>query len=167
MNDGLRDPFQHNNWATQQLLTFCRDLSDEQLDATTPGVYGSVLATLQHMIAAEAGYQRHLTGARPEWPQDPTETRDLAVLDGFNQDLARGWEAMLDKPIDSERLIELRGEAPKRYEAHVGVVIAQVFNHGNEHRGQICTVLTTLGFEPPDIDGWTYSLASGRAKTLS
>lgn len=151
MNDGLKDPFRHNNWATQQLLTFCRDLTDEQLDATTPGVYGSVLATLQHMIASEAGYQRHLTGAWPEWPQSPTETRDFALLDGFNQDLARGWKAMLDKPIDSERLIELRGEDPKRYEVHLGVVIAQVLNHGNEHRGQICTVLTTLGFEPPDI----------------
>ena len=31
MTDGLQDPLRHNAWATKELLSFCRGLSDEQL----------------------------------------------------------------------------------------------------------------------------------------
>ncbi|MCP4140149.1 MAG: hypothetical protein GY755_07650 [Chloroflexi bacterium] len=29
-------------------------------------------------------------------------------------------------------------------------------NHAIEHRSQIMTILTQLGIQPPDLDGWTY-----------
>jgi uncharacterized damage-inducible protein DinB len=42
----------------------------------------------------------------------------------------------------------------------VHIANAQV-NHGTEHRSQVATILTQLGVEPPEMDGWTYFLASG------
>ena len=27
---------------------------------------------------------------------------------------------------------------------------------GTEHRSQVATILTQLGVEPPEMDGWTY-----------
>lgn len=35
-------------------------------------------------------------------------------------------------------------------------------HHGTDHRSQICTVLTTLGVEPPEIDVWDYGMEKGR-----
>jgi uncharacterized damage-inducible protein DinB len=32
----------------------------------------------------------------------------------------------------------------------------QALDHGCEHRTQVRHVLTILGYDPPDIDGWTY-----------
>jgi len=37
-----------------------------------------------------------------------------------------------------------------------------VIHHGTDHRSQICTALTQLGVEPPEIDVWAYGVASGR-----
>jgi uncharacterized damage-inducible protein DinB len=34
-------------------------------------------------------------------------------------------------------------------------------HHGTDHRSQICTALTNLGIEPPDIDLWAFGEAEG------
>ena len=34
--------------------------------------------------------------------------------------------------------------------------LAQAVNHATDHRSQIATMLTMLGVEPPDMDGWTW-----------
>jgi uncharacterized damage-inducible protein DinB len=45
--------------------------------------------------------------------------------------------------------------------APFGVRIGQVLHHGTDHRSQICTALTTLGMEPPEIDVWAFGEAHG------
>ena len=32
----------------------------------------------------------------------------------------------------------------------------QALDHASEHRAQVRHALTILGYDPPDIDGWTY-----------
>ena len=36
------------------------------------------------------------------------------------------------------------------------VIMTQVINHATEHRAQIMVIMTQLGIQPPDLDGWTY-----------
>jgi uncharacterized damage-inducible protein DinB len=42
--------YEHNTWANLRLLDFCAGLSDEQLDASAPGTFGRVRATLVHIV---------------------------------------------------------------------------------------------------------------------
>jgi uncharacterized damage-inducible protein DinB len=44
----------------------------------------------------------------------------------------------------------------------MSIRLAQVLHHGTDHRSQICTALTTLGVDPPDIDAWDFGLQDGR-----
>ena len=44
----------------------------------------------------------------------------------------------------------------------VSLFLLQAVNHGTEHRSQVATILTQLGVEPPEMDGWTYFFASGQ-----
>ena len=46
--------------------------------------------------------------------------------------------------------------------APMGVRLAQAVHHGTDHRSQVCTVLTTLGVEPPPIDAWDFAEQDGR-----
>src|SRR5436305_15185649 len=48
--------FHHNTWANLKLLDFCGGLSDEQLDASAIGCYGSIRDTLLHFIGGEVDY---------------------------------------------------------------------------------------------------------------
>jgi uncharacterized damage-inducible protein DinB len=163
MTEGLLDPLRHNDWATGRLLEFCRGLSPEQLQATSPGNYGTILATLQHLIGAESRYLFRLAGTDAGWPATPEETEDLGRLAGMVEDLAEMWEELLSHGFDPERIVTWTSAVSGAHtEAHAGILAAQNLNHGNEHRAQIYTILTTIGVEPPDLDGWSYAIATGR-----
>ena len=45
-------------------------------------------------------------------------------------------------------------------------LLAQVVHHWADHRSQICTALTSLGLEPPEIGVWEYADAVGRAEDV-
>src|SRR5262245_20547636 len=65
MKNRLSDLFRYNRWANLRLLDTCADLSNEQLDATLSGTFGSVRETLMHLLSSEEGYARTLTGMAP------------------------------------------------------------------------------------------------------
>jgi uncharacterized damage-inducible protein DinB len=46
--------------------------------------------------------------------------------------------------------------------ATMGIRFAQALHHGTDHRSQICTALTRLGVEPPNIDVWVFGKEAGR-----
>ena len=47
----------------------------------------------------------------------------------------------------------------------VGVILAQLVHHGNEHRTQITTILGANGIEPPPLSAWAYGRAVGVSET--
>jgi uncharacterized damage-inducible protein DinB len=57
--------FRHNLWANLRLLDVCLGLRDEQLDATLVGTFGTIRATLFHIVGAEGYYLNLLTGQTP------------------------------------------------------------------------------------------------------
>ena len=46
--------------------------------------------------------------------------------------------------------------------APIGIRLAQALHHGTDHRSQICTGLTRMGIEPPEIDVWAFAEQDGR-----
>jgi uncharacterized damage-inducible protein DinB len=85
MNELLHDPIRHNSWATKHLLSFCRDsnLTAEQLSTPGVGTYGSILATLNHLIRSDAGYLENLIGRAPAWT-DAHREQVCAILTGLD-----------------------------------------------------------------------------------
>jgi uncharacterized damage-inducible protein DinB len=164
MGHGLHDLARHNAWATAQLLAFCRGLDGATLEATVPGTYGTVIATLRHMIDAEASYLYRLTGAWPEHPWRGDAAVGLDVLAERAAVLGETLERFLAGDWDSERLGEGRGARGEVFAIPAGVFLTQLLHHGSEHRAHVCTILGALGYEPPDVSAWGYALASGRSR---
>jgi uncharacterized damage-inducible protein DinB len=159
MNEALREAFRHGAWATRTLLAACRGLPREQLEHRVRG-YGTLLATLNHVIGSDAGYLSSLGGARVPWAKDGAETDDLDQLEARAEEVAGLWERLLSAPFDAERLLLLDGGT---YECHASVVLAQALHHGAAHREQVRAALKDLGVKPPDLQPWEYALATGRA----
>ena len=162
MGHALHDLARHNAWATAQVLECCRGLDEPTLHATVPGTYGTISATLRHLLRAEASYLYRLTGAWPAHPWPGDEAVGLDVLAERAATLAAVWERFLAGEVDTERLGEARGDAGEVFAVPAGVFLAQVFHHASEHRAQICTILGALGHEPPDVSAWGYAEATGR-----
>ena len=150
----------HNTWATGALIDFCRALDPAKQGSVAAGTYGTIERTLQHLVGAEQWYTQLLTGelvGPPLRRADPPVTLDqlAAIATGTGTRVAS--VAASDDPA---RRIELN----KGRVSTVGVILAQLVHHGNEHRTQITTILGANGIEPPELSAWTYGRAAGSSE---
>ena len=160
----LLEAFRHNAWANQRLIAFCQELSPAQLDAKAPGTFGTILETLNHVVAADAGYLPRIKVQRPDWAGDDADVKGLDVLAARVDQAAKLWESYLPSPLDAKHKLSLDDGA---YEAQASVPVVQALHHANVHREQVCAILTSLGIEPPDLQVWAYAEATGRAREVS
>jgi len=157
----LIDLLRHHCWATVRLIEFARGLTPEQRAWTTPGTYGSVDQTLAHIVGADRYYLYRLTGERPaDGPMKEGEPVDLDELLLRVRAVAERYERYASGTVDpdevrSQNVGPSGGDAEKR-EEKVGIILAQVAHHGNEHRSQIGTVLSAHGLEHPDYSAWAW-----------
>ena len=169
MTPVMQRQLRHDVWATEQLLAKCRTLRDEQLDRKVPGTYGTVRATLAHVVGADEGYLTRVLGAmfheRQPWDENTVALDEIArhlahVKDGIERVFANG-------EVDGERLITdtpLRRPDQKRYEMYAWVPLTQFVHHGNDHRAQIATTLSAHGIEPPDLQVWPLAMEMGASR---
>jgi uncharacterized damage-inducible protein DinB len=61
-NPWLADAFAHHVWATMRLVDVCRTLTPEQLQTIIPGTYGSILATMRHLVNGDSFYLSVMPG---------------------------------------------------------------------------------------------------------
>ncbi len=161
MSHALHDPIRHNAWASTQLLDFLQGLNGQTLNATVPGTYGTIIETLRHIITYEIEFLEKLLGWESSNPFQMGATTGLNELRALAAKLTADWETFLVSNVDGERpLPPDEGTNP----IPAGIIIAVVLYHGSEHRGQICTILSALGHEPPDLTPWAYAFATGRIR---
>jgi uncharacterized damage-inducible protein DinB len=156
----LADAFAHHVWATVQLVDACLPLSPEQLDATAEGTYGSIITTMRHLIGADASYLSVLTDGRvPEVDENAMDLSELRAVMEMNKD---AWQTLVTGNLDPEAIVVRHRDDGIDSHAPLGIRVAQALHHGTDHRSQVCTILTTIGVEPPDIDVWAFAASEGR-----
>jgi uncharacterized damage-inducible protein DinB len=141
----------HNVWANKTLLEFCAALEPAALDLSGAGTYG----TLQHIVGGEQFYIELLTGEVLGTPVRKTERHtldDLIVIAALTG--ARAIDVAAND--DVARVI-----APGVDQTTVGIVLAQLVHHGNEHRAHATTILGSHGRTTPKIGAWSYGIANG------
>jgi uncharacterized damage-inducible protein DinB len=148
----LEKLFEHNNWANLQIIQACKTLSDEELDAEPrSATKGSIRQTLLHLVSAQQGYLSLLTV--------PVETRhDVPpAFDELEKSARLSGEALLELARDElGKLPQTRLQTMDGFYVEPWVVMVQIINHATEHREQINSMLSALGVNPRDMDGWTF-----------
>lgn len=159
-SDTLTTLFHHNRWANQRLLDQCATLTGDQLDATLIGAYGSIHDTLQHIATAERSYHARIATGQPyRRPKDAPAMTLAEMRDSLSASGAGLIEwATKVQPGDAVQVDwdGLPRDVPKT------ILLTQAINHATEHRAQVMGILTHLGIEPPELDGWTYFVQQGR-----
>ena len=157
----LDDAMAHHIWATERLIDECAALTPEQLATHAPGTYGSILDTFRHLVSTDCWYLTFF-GTEPQLIEEDSE----ATLDELRSTITtngKAWMELLDGGLDGEADIVEHGDG-WNFHSPTGFRLAQVIQHGTDHRSQICTALTSFGVEPPGIDLWAFGEATGRTR---
>ena len=162
MNDGLHDAFRHNTWATRELLVVCQSLTETQLHMTAPGTYGSIIATLWHTVRSDASSPA-TDGRRTVLGLARRSSTESCNAGRIPRRPRRALGTLLAQPFDADRTFVIKWDDDADFAVPAGVVLAQALHHGNEHRAQICTVLTSIGVPAPDLGVWEFAAATQRA----
>jgi uncharacterized damage-inducible protein DinB len=154
LTDTLTTLYSHNLWANLLLLEHCTRLTPEQLDARIPGSFGSIYETLQHFVTSEQSYFSRISTGKPYGRPDdaPPMTMDemAASLRATGQGLIE-WASR----VSADDTVEVNWDGTPR-DVPKTILLTQVINHATEHREQIKAIMTELGIEPPDLQGWAY-----------
>jgi uncharacterized damage-inducible protein DinB len=152
--DTLTTLFSHHLWANLKLFERCTTLSDEQLAAKIPGSFGTIYETMQHIVTSEQSYfSRISTGKRYSRPEDAPPMTMTEMMDS----LRKTGEGLIEwaPKVRAEDIVVIDWDGTPR-DVPKTILLTQVINHATEHREQIKAILTELGIQPPDLQGWAY-----------
>jgi uncharacterized damage-inducible protein DinB len=154
----LIEALRYNRWANVHLLDVCAGLSEDQLQLTAPGTYGTIAATLLHLVSAEQRYLRRF-GAGEARISERDAFPGIAAL---REHAARNGDQLIEvagRLNPDEAIEEKRDSGTVRLQ--LGVVLLQAIHHGNDHRTHVCTILGSNGVEYGNMDLWAYGQATG------
>jgi uncharacterized damage-inducible protein DinB len=156
----LQDAFGHHVWATLRLIDACLALTPEQLDSEVPGIYGSILLTLRHTVGADVSYLYVVSGGAVAEIEEAD--MDLPALRAAMAAIGPAWTTYLSGDLDPDAIVVRHRDDGSDSAAPVTIRLAQALHHGTDHRSQVCTALSNLGIEPPEIDAWAFADEAGR-----
>lgn len=140
---------QFNLWANNMLMDYISKAGEEKADAICESSFPTIRKTLYHIYDAEFVWILRLNNqALDYWPP----SRDLKLtLPEFAKLFAAQSQALIDYVTScDETKIEntfayanVKGD---KFESRIADVINHVVNHGTYHRGQLITMLRTVGF---------------------
>lgn len=153
--DYLSAQARNNAWSNHRLLAVCSGLPQETFTASLGGFFGSLRATLNHILVVDWYYVDALEGGSlgaAAWhDEEPCATvadvqREQAAVDSR---LIAFCEALDDSSLEAKvRLIRAAGDRIERADR----VLLHLFQHQIHHRGQAHGLLSATSVAPPQLD---------------
>ena len=165
MQSLFKSLYAHNDWANSKVLRLCEGLSDQQLDAPREMGFGSLRATLFHILAAEQVWLERWESA--PWRPFPTDPQGMSLQDikVTLQDVAARRLAWIDESVDWNQVIRFQDSHKTLYEFPLHDLLLHVYQHGVHHRAQALNYLRHFARTiPGGIDYIFYRLAQGSTK---
>jgi uncharacterized damage-inducible protein DinB len=129
-----------------------------------PGTYGSILGTQRHLVSSDSWFLSFYPCERK--PLRPEPDGSLGELAFVIRTTGSAWMELLTEKLNPDADVVEHGDGWE-FHAPMGLRLAQVIQHGTDHRSQVCTGLTTFGVTPPDIDLWSLGEATGRTRDVN
>lgn len=156
--DYCRCMARYNAWQNTSLISAADGLGDAARWQERGAFFGSIAATLNHLLWADALMLARLRGDERPHARITHSLTDPAEWDVFKEmRVSRDAEVMgWAEGLSAEGLIGRVGWYPPdgaaRVEMDVALCAVQMFNHQTHHRGQVHAMLTAAGAVPGVTD---------------
>jgi uncharacterized damage-inducible protein DinB len=159
----FRQLARYNAWANERIYAAAAEFSDAERKAKRPSFFGSIHATLNHILVGDRVWLSRLA-AKPGGPL----VSKPAEITALNQELYEDFDELRAARIKEDtRLGEVIGrysDADLAGELHyanmageerrtpLAQVLGHLFNHQTHHRGQVHGLLSHTHIAPPSLD---------------
>jgi len=145
----------YNAWSNRRLYEACAALSAEDYRARRPSFFGSIHATLNHILVGDRVWMGRFEGvasgierldqilydafADLRAAREAEDARILGFAGGLGEDAIAGT-------------LRYRNMAGAPQETPLAWTLAHFFNHQTHHRGQVHGMLSGTPAAPPELD---------------
>ena len=152
--DDFASLYAFNRWANERTVASCEALTKEEYERKIGGGWPSVRDTLVHIAAATKAWYERFAGNSPQRLLTGSDVADLdeaaRLLEEADALLTR---FVLEMPTDRRNEIlayrNLQGAVKK---VPFWAVFRHAVNHASYHRGQISTMIRSMGKDPKPTD---------------
>jgi uncharacterized damage-inducible protein DinB len=145
----------YNAWANQRLYDAVGALSEGEYMKARPSFFGSIHATLNHILVGDRVWRSRLEGRGT-----PSLTLDQILYDNLADLRAARFEddehlIRVVAGIEADRLdgaLEYRTMKGEPQRIPMRIVLGHLFNHQTHHRGQVHGLLSQTEVAPPPLD---------------
>lgn len=143
MNYLFHELYEYNDWANSKIFSLCDGLSESQLDEPREIGFGTLRATLFHILSAEEIWLERWQGV----PWRPFETdpqgASLSEVASRLQKVGEARRAFVDEHRSNGWAgdIEFQDSTQADYKLRLSDLILHVYNHGVHHRAQALNYL--------------------------
>jgi uncharacterized damage-inducible protein DinB len=148
----------YNRWQNENLYGVADTLSDAERKRACGAFFGSIHATLNHLLWADRIWMSRLAGSpRPEGgiPESVatySEWNDLKRERAAFDTVIVDWADRLDPASLEGDLTWFSGAIKAELRKPRWLLVTHMFNHQTHHRGQVHCMLTQAGGKPGDTD---------------
>jgi uncharacterized damage-inducible protein DinB len=146
----------YNQWANGRIYDAAAGLDDEEFNRDVGAFFGSMMATLNHLLTTDRIWMKRFTG------EGDAPTRLDAILHRALPGLRMAREAEDKRIIDwvgglsektlSGRFTYMTVSDMRTVSQRLAPALDHVFNHQTHHRGQAHAILTILGRPSVPLD---------------
>jgi uncharacterized damage-inducible protein DinB len=157
--DYVRTMADYNRWQNENLYGAAGKLTDEQRKEQRGAFFGSIHATLNHLLWGDQMWMSRFAGT-PK-PKAPGIPGSVAMYESW-EDLKRerqafdqvivDWASKVDPQWLAGDLTWFSGGAGRELTKPAGLLVVHMFNHQTHHRGQVHCMLTQAGVKPGTTD---------------
>jgi len=149
----------YNAWQNASVYGACDQLSDAQRRENRGAFFGSINATLNHILRADQTWLARFGAAEP--PEKNSISKGLTLFDDWEElkaersrfdGVIRDWADRMEPPTFEGDLTWFSGAANRELTRPRSLIIMHIFNHQTHHRGQVNAMLTGFGINPGVTD---------------
>jgi uncharacterized damage-inducible protein DinB len=157
--DHFRMLAHYNQWANRRLYAAAAALPDEDYRADRGAFFGSVHATLNHLLLGDRIWMHRFSGAGPTYSRLDlllNERLDAlrAAREAEDERIVSWAESLDDESLARSFSYRTVGSPPREVTQPLSPALAHFFNHQTHHRGQVHALLTAIGGRSaaPELD---------------
>lgn len=149
----------YNRWQNDSLYKAADGLNDTERTADRGAFFGSVQATLNHLLWGDRVWMSRFAGLpKPAAQNIPASVGECESWESLRRQRAEfdpqiiAWADRLTEDQLAGDLSWFSGAAQRDISKPLWMLVTHFFNHQTHHRGQVHAMLTAAGAKPDDTD---------------